>query len=245
MAVSRRGDTDVCSLLLAWNAIEDAPILLAANRDESYDRPATGPRMLNADPCAIAPLDEAGGGTWLGVNDHELVVAIANRDDGPEGERSRGQLVRDLLSVDTADEARTYLASLLGEHRYAGFHLLLLDPERAFYVTWDGELDGQSLTPGVHLLDNDGLDEGSTIPRTVRGSLEPGVGEEPQAWLDRATDILADHDAGLCHHGEDYGTVSSSTVTVANGLEHHIEFAYCDGPPCEGTFASTTLESHL
>lgn len=235
----------MCSLLLAWKAIDNAPILLAVNRDEAYDRSATGPRMLNADPCAIAPVDERAGGTWLGVNDHELVVAIANRDDGPEGERSRGQLVRDLLSLDTADEARTFLASVLSEHTYAGFHLLLIDPEDAFYVTWNGELDGRELTSGVHVLDNVGLDEDSDIPRSVRGELEPTHGAAPQDWLDRSIELLSDHDNDLCHHGDGYGTVSSSTIAIETGSTHTIEFRHCNGPPCEGTFETTTLDSHL
>lgn len=235
----------MCSLLLAWKVINNAPILLAMNRDEAYDRPATGPRMLNADPCAIAPVDERAGGTWLGVNDHGLVIAIANREGGPEGRRSRGQLVRDLLGTDTADEARTFLASVLSEHTYAGFHLLLIDPEDAFYVTWDGELDGRELTSGVHVLDNEGLDEASGIPRSIRGQLEPHHGATPQDWLDRSIEVLTDHDNDLCHHGEDYGTVSSSTISLETGGENHIEFSHCHGPPCEGTFESTTLDSHI
>lgn len=245
MAVSGGGTTDVCSLLLAWNAIDDTPTVLAANRDEAYERAATGPRLMNADPRAIAPVDKQAGGTWIGVNDHELVVAIANRDDGPAGERSRGQLVRDLLSVDTADEARTFLASLLSEHRYAGFHLLLVDPNSAFYVTWDGELDGQELSPGVHVLDNQGLDESASIVRTIRGELTPVPGEDGDTWLDRAIEVLADHDRGLCRHGDEFGTVSTTTVLVETTPEHRIELRHGDGPPCEATFETTTLDSHL
>ncbi len=231
----------MCSLLLAWQVIEGAPIALAANRDEAYDRESRGPRLLCAEPKVIAPVDARAGGTWLGVNDRGLVVAIANRRDGPEGERSRGQLVRDMLTADTADEARTFLASVLGEHTYAGFHLLLVDPIDGFYVTWDGTLEGHELTPGVHVLDNDGLDEAADIPRTVRGRLEVRPGLSTETWLDRAVDVLADHDLGLCRHGESFGTVSASTVTVATNGEPDISYRYAAGPPCETTFEDVTL----
>lgn len=235
----------MCSLLFALNAIEDAPVLLAANRDEAYDREATGPRLLSADPRVLAPVDQRAGGTWLGVNEFGLVVAIANRDDGPEGERSRGQLVRDLLATDTADEARTYLASLLAEHTYAGFHLVIVDPREGFYVTWNGEVDGCELAVGIHVLDNTGLDEAADIPREVRADLEAGVGEAPDAWLDRAVGYLSNHTHGLCHHGDGYGTVSASTIAVRTDGDITIEMTHADGPPCESVFEPTSLDSHL
>lgn len=234
----------MCSLLLAWQTVEGAPVLLAANRDESYDRPSTGPRLLCADPRVIAPVDQRAGGTWVGVNENGLVVAIANRHDGPDGERSRGQLVRDLLGTDTADEARTFLASLLAEHRYAGFHLLLVDHREAFYVTWDGEIDGFELTSGVHVLDNDGLDQAASIPRSVRSDLAPTPDETPSGWLERATAVLADHDLGLCRHEDGYGTVSTSTIAIETDVSVTIEVGYADGSPCESTIETTTLDSH-
>lgn len=228
-------------MLLAWGVIEGTPIALAANRDEAYDRPSRGPRLLCAEPKVIAPVDERAGGTWLGVNDRGLAVAIANRRDGPPGERSRGQLVRDVLTADTADEARTFLASVLGDHTYAGFHLLIVDPVDAFYVTWDGTLEGRELTEGVHVLDNNGLDEDAEIPRTVRGDLEVGPGESAETWLERAVDVLADHDLGLCRHGDEFGTVSTSTVAVGVNGEPNVSFRYADGPPCETAFEDVTL----
>ena len=234
----------MCSLLLAWQAVDDAPIILAANRDESYDRPATGPRLLTADPRVLAPVDQTAGGTWVGVNEHGLVVAIANRDSNIDGERSRGQLVRDLLGTDTADEARTFLASLLGEHRYAGFHLLVVDPSDVFYVTWDGSVDGHELSTGVHVLDNQGLDEAADIPRTIRGDLEPGPGETADGWLERAIAQLRSHEHDICRHGDDFGTVSSTTIAIRTDNGPRIDIGHASGPPCEHPFKYTSLDSH-
>lgn len=244
MVASRSLFSPVCSLLLAWHAIPGAPLALAATRDEAYDRAATGPRLLCADPKVIAPVDDRAGGTWIGVNDNGLVVAIANRREGPTGERSRGLLVRDLLTADNADEARTFLAALLGEATYSGFHLLIVDPDDAFYVTWAGNLDGHELNPGVHLLDNDGLDEAADIPRTVRGDLEPNAGESGDGWLDRAAAYLADHEHDLCRHGDDFGTVSASQIAVGDAVDH-ITFRYADGPPCTAAFVDATPEGHI
>lgn len=235
----------MCSLLLAWQLLTDTPVALAANRDERYDRPSNGPRLLSADPRVLAPIDRTAGGTWIGVNEHGLVVAIANRRDGPEGERSRGQLVRDLLGTDTSDEARTFLASLLAEHQYAGFHLLLVDPFDAFYATWDGTLDGRELTPGVHVLDNDGLDEEASIPRELRGNLEPSAGETDEEWLERASSMLGDHEHGLCRHDDEFGTVSATRIAVHDKQDAFISFDHASGPPCETQFESVTPEGHI
>ncbi len=235
----------MCSVLFAWQAFDEVPIVLAANRDERYDREAEGPRLLCADPLVLAPQDHDAGGTWLGVNEHGLVIAIANRPDGPEGERSRGLLVRDLLTSDTSDEARTYLAALLGDHTYAGFYLLIADPSEAFFVTWNGTLDGHELERGVHVLDNGGLDGHAERVRAVRDDMTVASDEAPEAWRDRAEAMLASHEPELCRHGDDHGTVSATTVTVATADEHELSMRHAPGPPCETAFEEVVPEGHI
>jgi hypothetical protein len=70
--------------------------------------------------------------------------------------------------------------------------------------------------------------------RTVRGALTPEPGADAGAWLDRAAAVLADHEFGVCVHGDDYGTRSSSLIRLGDadgGLDARYLFA--DGPPCE------------
>ena len=79
--------------------------LLATNRDESPERgPAWAPMLqqLGARQL-IAPRDSDKGGTWVGVDDRGMLLAILNGDGplspaAPIDPISRGQLVHDLLA---------------------------------------------------------------------------------------------------------------------------------------------------
>lgn len=74
------------------------------NRDEQHSRHSgAAPRLLeHGDYPVLAPLDPDAGGTWIGVNEHGLVVALLNRYGQDTTEvtqrRSRGKLVLDLVS---------------------------------------------------------------------------------------------------------------------------------------------------
>jgi uncharacterized protein with NRDE domain len=65
---------------LATRVWPEAPLVVAANRDEALDRPSGPPRRYPlGERSVLAPEDKVGGGTWLGVNDQGLFVGITNR----------------------------------------------------------------------------------------------------------------------------------------------------------------------
>ena len=80
-------------------------VRLVCNRDEQRTRPAASPPQIHALGArrAVFPLDPQGGGTWIGVNDAGLVVALLNRQPSAVGpdlpKRSRGLIVRQLLHL--------------------------------------------------------------------------------------------------------------------------------------------------
>jgi len=75
----------VCTLALYFNSFDDYPLVVAANRDEHYDRPSAPPALLHADPAILAGRDLRAGGTWLGVTAHGLLAGILNRRWSPTG----------------------------------------------------------------------------------------------------------------------------------------------------------------
>lgn len=154
----------MCTIALAWRVLEDTPVAVAANRDESLDRESLPPRRLASDPETVAPQDDEAGGTWIGVTERGLFVAITNRwtAEGPPdlpAERSRGLLVRDALGANDADAAVELVREAVREEAYAGFNLLVADADRAAYLEWDGELRSTDLDPGVHVIVNPGLND--------------------------------------------------------------------------------------
>jgi YD repeat-containing protein len=243
----------VCTLTLAWQVFPDAPVVLAANRDERFGRPSEPPERRNWEAATVAPKDAEADGTWLGYNEHGLLVTITNRWDGREieGSRSRGLLVRDALAHESAEAAARFVERELDANDYEGFHLLVADGRAALLVEFDGTRRVRTLDPGIHVIVNVGADGEYDIPayredagrqqaenaEAVREALRPEPGERADGWLDRAGEVLGDHDCGVCIHGDGFGTRSSSLLRMR---EDDVRFEYADGPPCETEFERVT-----
>src|SRR5262245_33249274 len=117
----------MCLIALFFRVVEDAPLVVGANREEAFARGGEPPGLYDAAVRFVAGRDLVGGGTWLGVNEHGLLVAVTNRpkSDLPAQPRSRGLLARDLLASRRSARAAADLAALeLGQNRYAGCNVL-------------------------------------------------------------------------------------------------------------------------
>ncbi|ADE04850.1 NRDE family protein [Haloferax volcanii] len=243
----------MCTLILAWQVFEDAPVVVAANRDEQLGRPAEPPRRWeNGDgPAIVAPRDAEAGGTWVGYNDAGVFVGITNRWVEVEGggERSRGHLVRDALRRETAEDAARFVEHAVEDDSYDGFNLVVADENAALFFEWDGSLSVRNVDPGVRVVVNVGTPESWFVPerhpevgkrqadnaRRLEEALQPEPSESVEAWCERAKAALGDHDFGVCVHDPEgrFGTRSSSVIALGEA-----EFAYefADGPPCQTAF---------
>src|SRR6185437_10973048 len=118
----------MCLILLAWRAHPRFPVVLAANRDEFFARPAA-PAAWWQTPPMLAGRDLLAGGSWLCVDRSGRFAALTNyrdpsavRSDAP----SRGALVAGALA--SVRPVREQLAELQGQARiYNGFNLLFSD----------------------------------------------------------------------------------------------------------------------
>ena len=150
----------MCTLLVATHLWPGTPLLIAANRDEHLQRPSAPPSPRRAGTRRIfAPTDLQAGGTWLGLNDAGLFVAITNRFSGEAQARSsdhqkssRGMLVERALAEADAESASACIASI-DATAYNGFHLLCADIGGA-WVTWSDtqNVHRHQLQPGLHVL---------------------------------------------------------------------------------------------
>jgi len=250
----------VCTLVLAWRTLADAPVVVAANRDESVDRPSTPPELYRTEPRAVAPRDDRAGGTWIGYNEAGLFVGITNRWVGRDGDRSRGQLVADCLGCESADAAVDTVRKAVDTDAYAGFNLVVADADRATLLEWDGELTSSELDPGVHVVVNVGVDGASFEPparpevgrqqaanaTAVREALAVGTTNPPTAaaWRERAATVLGDHEYGVCIHGDGFGTRSASLIEIERQSAESVgNYWFANGPPCRSRFKR--VESRL
>ena len=128
-------------------------LIIAANRDEFYNRPARQLGFWNNTPEILAGKDLRGGGTWLGVTKSGRLSAITNyrdpatlKDDAP----SRGELITDFLKGKTAP--KTYMEHIKEEgNRYNGFNLFAADISDFYYYS-NMEQIVKKIKPGVCLL---------------------------------------------------------------------------------------------
>ena len=246
----------MCTLIAFHGVWADAPLVVATNRDEAWDRPSTPPRWRDGEEAVLAPLDERAGGTWMGANRRGLWVGLTNRRAGRNdpGLRSRGLLCRDLLRAASAADAVARLESL-GEC-YNPFHVVVADADRLVLVEYQsGRSDVRPLSSGCHIVTNRPSREHAEEPKARRAwrlLYESGLwpaergGPAPLDLEARLATILGDHGAergdALCLHGERYGTRSAAIWRIAwpdgGSEEPDIRLAFADGPPCTTPFAA-------
>src|SRR5262245_5756149 len=146
----------MCLLALFYRVADDAPLIVGANREEAYARGGLPPQLLDGPTRAVAGLDPVAGGTWLGVNEQGVVVAVTNRPKSqlPDQPRSRGLLARELLACSSAAAAVDQAARELDSGRYAGCNFLCADLDRAVVLHGGDWLRIRPLPPGLHVLGN-------------------------------------------------------------------------------------------
>ena len=158
----------MCTLLLAYRAHPRYRLILAANRDEFYDRPTAAAGFWDDAGEVFGGRDLRHGGTWLGVNAAGCIAALTNYRDPAENfphRLSRGHLVSDYLAGGSSGES--YLATLRGKRAaYNGYNLLFGDMER-LYCYSNRTDDAATIEPGVHGLSNHLLD--TPWPKVAEG----------------------------------------------------------------------------
>ena len=99
----------MCLILLAWKAHPDYPLVVAANRDEFYARPAK-PLHWWDDGQVLAGKDLQAGGTWLGVGRTGRLAALS--EWVASGFVSRPYAQKQVIDMPDDDMQRLELADL-------------------------------------------------------------------------------------------------------------------------------------
>ena len=149
----------MCLILAALDAHPDYALVVAANRDEFYDRPTTRADFWADHPGILGGRDLRAGGTWLAVDRSGRFAAVTNYRQGerePAAPRSRGLLVSDYLSSEI--DATAYAARVEREGaEYNGFNLLAGDARELHWLS-NREGRPRRLGPGIYGLSNHLLD---------------------------------------------------------------------------------------
>jgi uncharacterized protein with NRDE domain len=240
----------MCLILLAYRCHPGYELIVAANRDEFYERPTAPLGFWDDAPQVLAGRDLQEQGTWMGISRTGRFAAITNYRDPSQvrsGAPSRGQLVRSFLQG--SQPASDYLEELRTiTNRYNGFNLLLGDESGLYYHSnHTGEI--QALPAGWYGLSNHLLD--TPWPKLRRGlsllrdRLDQQSNPAPDDLLEVLTDRNIPPDTALPQTGvplewerwlssifidaPGYGTRSSTVLLVNNnGNAHIVEMTWAD-----------------
>jgi uncharacterized protein with NRDE domain len=149
----------MCLILVAWQPNEAYQLVIAANRDEFYQRPSQRAHYWKENPTILGGKDLLAGGTWLGITLDGRFAAVTNfREDPPNPlpPRSRGELTAEFLRCKSAPPF--YLYGIQTKRlEYRGFNLLIGDINHLFYYS-NRQDKIVALAPGTYGLSNQLLD---------------------------------------------------------------------------------------
>jgi hypothetical protein len=218
----------------------DCDYLLAMNRDDLLTRASTLPlvRASFASQAAAYP-QETGGGTWIGVNQHGITVALLNWAVPPRGpkEKSRGTVIPQMLASVGVEHARIVYDEIDLDGIYP-FRLIGIFPVDRSIIEWrwDGEARReQSLEWGARQWFSSGAgdDEAARIRSAVSRTHWHDEGVGSREWLRR---LHASHEPeqgvfSICAHRDVGGTLSYTEIEVA---AQHVALSYSPVAPCKG-----------
>ncbi len=227
----------MCLVFIGWRIEGCPPVRIGANREEWRTRPMTSPVCRRAGAATGNPSGTGTGslrclmagadfgpdgsfptaGTWLGINDAGLVVAVTNRNDGvlpwPEQTRSKGLLAVDLLACRRAADAARLARDELSSGGFGGCNYLLADRDDAFVIQAPGsaQVVVLILEPGIHAMTNLDLDDPDDPRiRLVRSRFVPRDFPASAARLCRDDRIIVDEPGR--------GTIASSLVSLGDSI---------------------------
>lgn len=147
----------MCLLTMSYNMRSDYPLIIAANRDEFFERP-TEPLHEWTDSPIIAGKDLKLGGTWMGVTKAGRFALVTNVRNPLEetGDLSRGFIVKEALEAENLED---YLETLhTNRFRYSGYNLLTGSLKEVYYHSNQNDQAPVRVKKGFYGLSNAALD---------------------------------------------------------------------------------------
>ena len=200
----------MCLILFALDVSPRFPLIMAANRDEFYHRPATPMDFWPKPLDILAGKDVSAGGTWFGITRSGKFAALTNFRDPSRmisQAPTRGEIITDLLSSDRP-LAQGMDQLFKCSARYNGFNLLAGSPQgNQLDLCWfSNQGKGvEKVDPGIHGLSNAFLD--TPWPKIQRGKqmltqlIQAGQEGDDQALFQLLADTKTPGDDELPHTG--------------------------------------------
>ena len=127
----------MCLIFISFQHHPKYKLIVAANRDEFYDRKTAAANYWSDHPQILAGRDLEAGGTWLGLTTSGKISMLTNYRDPKNinpNAPSRGQLVSNYLESSISAEA--YIQGIETDNKkYNGFNLIVGNPDELWYYS--------------------------------------------------------------------------------------------------------------
>lgn len=225
----------MCLAVIALKQVAGFPVIVAANRDEAYERPTAPAAPWPQDGRIIGGRDLQAGGAWMAARADGRYALVTNVREPARHLRdapSRGDLVRDFLLEDAPPRVYAERIAALGQS-FNGFNLVVGSLEETWYCSNRGG-PPRRLADGIHAVSNHLMDTPwPKVQRTraafsaaLRGAPAPDIEAMLQALQDATPapdDELPQTGVGLARErflsspfiaSDAYGTRSSSVLCM-------------------------------
>jgi uncharacterized protein with NRDE domain len=226
-------------IAVQYHSSKDSPLLVAMNREERFSRQATPPRIQSGRPRVVCGIDKKAGGTWAGVNQYGLFVAVVNcaKKSIPVEPVSRGVLCKEILNCQNAEEALEKTYQELATDGYDGCNFLCVDRFSGGAVYGGDEVKIERLTPGLHILSENQLNDHEDVRQEfVRRLLTLQRLDSAVSFLAVASRTFSRKQdtqgkRGIVIEGQ-LGTVSSILLSLTERTQRSI-MQFSAGPPSD------------
>jgi len=237
---------------MLYKLLKDYPVVALHNRYLGLDTSEEPPRSWG--DGVYAPYDVASNGTWIGINQDGLLLAITNQETQTiaNPSRSRGLLAVDVLrECASSNEARDYLNDRSIRDQYRTGNFVVADSTNAYHVLWDSITITREIKPGPYALGVITRYPELEITRRVKELWHSSESRRLRAYrllaqfkpssiddaISKLMEVSRDHEYGkttgsICWHSDSFRQTSSTIM--APGA--HPRVLYCTGNHCENDF---------
>lgn len=223
----------MCLIAFAWDFHPKYKLIVAANRDELYERPTHQAQFWTDKPSIYGGRDLQAQGTWMAVSQNGKFGAITNfrdPDDIHPDAKSRGEIIPHYLESEKNPE--NFLNDFhKNSDQYNGFNVLLGDYMNLYHYS-NHERKINTVSPGIHGLSNALLDTEWPKVNKLKAAFSEALSADfhhddllrllgDDSYFDNEilpnTGISQEWERALspiCIRTETYGTTISSVVTI-------------------------------
>jgi len=160
----------MCLILFAINQHPKYKLILAANRDEFFNRETLYANRWSDNDQVIGGKDVISGGTWLGLNTNGRFIAITNyRDPKRENSNAKSRGILSSRFLNGKESIAEFIDEISKDKdAYNGFNILLSEDGFNTLSQYSNITNNTSvIQPGVHGLSNALLD--TSWPKVENG----------------------------------------------------------------------------